>query len=313
MEPTIDQLRARLEAAVSCPAPSPLTVAALCGAFMEHVRRSYPSRGSMSSEHTNFREALAPMLMLYSSDLAETFGPVQLRAVRRWWEERRLCRSTVNARTRRIKQAFAWAVSMGWLHESVHKTLVTVSGLRKGRTIATEPKQVRAVPVEWIILAAKKMGPATSTMLRVQYRAGMRPGEVISIRGCEIDRRGEVWLYRPTHHKNSWRGHDRVIALGPHAIELLNGRFAPGFLFTTPSGGPYNVLSYAQALTRACERAGLPHFSPNQIRHTRLTEVRQQLGLDAAQAVGGHARLEVTQIYAEAQTHLMIEAARASG
>jgi integrase len=40
-------------------------------------------------------------------------------------------------------------------------------------------------------------------------------------------------------------------------------------------------------------------WSPNQIRHTRGTEIRKLYGLEAAQVILGHASADVTQIYAE--------------
>jgi integrase len=40
-------------------------------------------------------------------------------------------------------------------------------------------------------------------------------------------------------------------------------------------------------------------WSPNQLRHTRATEIRMKHGLEAAQVILGHAKADVTQIYAE--------------
>ena len=40
-------------------------------------------------------------------------------------------------------------------------------------------------------------------------------------------------------------------------------------------------------------------WSPNQLRHTRATEIRSKHGLEAAQVILGHAKADVTQIYAE--------------
>jgi hypothetical protein len=41
------------------------------------------------------------------------------------------------------------------------------------------------------------------------------------MKGCDIDVTGDVWLYRPPHHKTAYRGHARVIALGPQAQAVL--------------------------------------------------------------------------------------------
>jgi integrase len=36
-----------------------------------------------------------------------------------------------------------------------------------------------------------------------------------------MDTSGSVWQYRPHHHKNEWRGHERVIDIGPKAQAIL--------------------------------------------------------------------------------------------
>ena len=87
----------------------------------------------------------------------------------------------------------------------------------------------------------------------------------------------------------------------------------------------YDKRSYHTAIERACDRA-FPHptlgakrkdqlsdqdgaellawrkrhrWHPNQLRHAAATTVRAMYGLEAAQTVLGHARADVTQIYAE--------------
>ena len=47
------------------------------------------------------------------------------------------------------------------------------------------------------------------------------------MRRCDIDTGGVLWLYRPSHHKNSYRGKSRTIVLGPKAQELVRGFFTP--------------------------------------------------------------------------------------
>jgi integrase len=50
---------------------------------------------------------------------------------------------------------------------------------------------------------------------------------------------------------------------------------------------------------RACKKADVPIFSPNRIRHLFATQVRKEYGLEAAQVLLGHAKADVTQVYAE--------------
>ena len=64
-------------------------------------------------------------------------------------------------------------------------------------------------------------------------------------------------------------------------------------------GDSYTTSSYRRAIVRACERAGIPRWTPNQLRHSRATELRRKYGLEAVQTVLGHAQADVTQVYAE--------------
>src|SRR5262249_11801491 len=64
-------------------------------------------------------------------------------------------------------------------------------------------------------------------------------------------------------------------------------------------GERYQVASYDRAIANACERAGVPHWAPNQLRHTRATELRKEHGLDTARAVLGHTSPVMTEVYAE--------------
>ena len=57
----------------------------------------------------------------------------------------------------------------------------------------------------------------------------------------------------------------------------------------------------------------MPHWHPNQLRHTFATEVRQAYGLEAAQVLLGHARADVTQVYAERDLALAVRVATEVG
>lgn len=70
----------------------------------------------------------------------------------------------------------------------------------------------------------------------------------------------------------------------------------------------YDKDSYRRAIARAVVKANkkrttkdgiLPHWHPNQLRHTAATSVRAQYGLEAAQVILGHANAAITEVYAE--------------
>ena len=64
-------------------------------------------------------------------------------------------------------------------------------------------------------------------------------------------------------------------------------------------GDAYTTQSYRKAIHRACEKARIERWSPNQLRHTAATRIRAEFGLEAAQVILGHSKADVTQVYAE--------------
>ena len=57
--------------------------------------------------------------------------------------------------------------------------------------------------------------PMQKDMVMLQLETGMRPGELVAMRACEIDMIGTIWFYRCTTHKTIHNGHERIIAIGP--------------------------------------------------------------------------------------------------
>ena len=172
-------------------------------------------------------------------------------------------------------------------------------------------------------------------MILLQWHTGMRPGETVIMRTCDIDRSGPVWLYRPESHKTDYLDHLRCVALGPRAQEALTPWLRPdreACLFQPreaeakrlaalieerkarggvgnhkrPAGRPkrrpgqrYTVDSYRRAIDRACEKAGVDRWTPHRLRHSFATRVRREFGLDAARASLRHSGTQVTLDYAE--------------
>lgn len=166
----------------------------------------------------------------------------------------------------------------------------------------------------------------------------MRPAEVCRLTPGEIDRTGGVWSYSPEKHKTAYRGKPRVVQFGPKAQQILSAvakwdepdtavfrpadvkeeRYAvkraarkskvpPSQLCRkVPSSQRvryppqrYSAVTYWDVIERACQKAGVPHWHPNQLRHTFATEVRRLYGLEAAGAGLGHSKMSATEVYAE--------------
>jgi integrase len=245
-----------------------------------------------------------------------------------------------------------WGVGEELVPPSVLHGLQSVDGLRWGRTTAREPEPVKPVDDAVVEATLLHLCPTVADMVRVQRLTGMRPGEVCAMTVGEIDTSRETWIYRPRRHKTSHHGKTRSVPLGPRArliisryltTDLTNPIFSPVRAVAeqkqrqraenrtpfTPSrlkrdrlrarkprrllNRHYTPTNYAQAVRRACEAAGVPAWTPNQLRHSRATELRRDFGLDAAGAVLGHSRLETTQIYAERNVELAVRVAEKTG
>lgn len=73
----------------------------------------------------------------------------------------------------------------------------------------------------------------------------------------------------------------------------------------------YSSESYYRAVTRAATKAKVDHWFPYQLRHTAASVVREALGVEAAQALLGHSRADMTEHYARLTEEKAIEAAKA--
>lgn len=322
--------------AVSQTPPTDPTVNDLILAFSRHAESHYRKPdGSPTGEFDNFRAALRPLRKLYGPTPARDFGPVALIAVREAMVRAGLSRTTVNARVNRIRRAFKWAASLQLVPATVVQALGTVAGLQRGRSKVKESAGVKPVSPGHVEAALPYMPRPVAAMVRLQLLTGCRAGEVTAMRGRDLTPGEPVWEYRPADHKNAWRGQDRVIALGPQAQAVLKGFLGNGrqeYLFrprdavvelharrarqraakptpaelVRPSEAPgrgrsprYDRRTYRQAIVRACRKAGVPPWTPLQLRHAAATTIRARFGLEAAQTVLGHVKADTTQIYAE--------------
>ncbi len=75
----------------------------------------------------------------------------------------------------------------------------------------------------------------------------------------------------------------------------------------------YDHHSYARAIARACQKAGVPHWHPHQLKHVCGTEVRTRFGVEASMIYLGHSKLSTTEIYAEKNMALVEQIAMEMG
>jgi integrase len=189
--------------------------------YREFALNYYQNGGKPSKELQAIKYSLRPLRQLYGSLKIRDFGPLALRAVREHMVGSGWCRNLINARVNRIKRFIKWAVSEELAPPSCYEAIRTVPGLRYGRTTARETEPVRPVPDAWIDATLPFLSPPVRAMVELQRHTGMRPCEVVMMRAADIDMSGDIWIYEPRDHKNRWRGHRRLIPLGPKSQEIL--------------------------------------------------------------------------------------------
>ena len=199
-----------------------ITVTEVLAAFWSHAERyyRYPD-GTQTNELKNYRDALRYPRRLYGHTPAHEFGPLALKAVREAMIGARLSRTNINRQIGRVKHVFKWAVENELIPPSVHHGLQAVSGLKAGRSEAHESDPVHAVPEERVSATLPFVSRQVAAMIRLQLLTGMRPGEIVAMRGVDIDTTGHLWRYQPARHKTQHLGHARIVFLGPKARKIV--------------------------------------------------------------------------------------------
>jgi integrase len=105
--------------------------------------------------------------------------------------------------------------------------LQAVEGLRAGRSEARESEPVKPVNEDAVAAVLPLVSPQVAAMIQLQQITGMRPGEVTIMRGIDIEKGAQVWVYRPMFHKTQHHGHIREVYLGPRAQAIITPFFKP--------------------------------------------------------------------------------------
>ncbi len=301
----------------STAAPVTLTVSRLAVLFLKHAEKEYVRNGKPTGETANFRTALKQLTNMYYGVRVIDFGPKKLKQLQASMVPSGYAQQTINGVVRRIRQVFDWGVSEEIVPGRIAQDLHTVAGLRAGRTTAPAPQPKRAIDPESVYAIKPFVTRPVWGIIQFMLLTGCRPSEALALKWSEIDNSGDVWFYRPGHHKTSHRGKSRSIAIGPKCQQVLNGLrelSRSDFVFDPQVGmdefvrkayGPkakarkvgdcYTNHGLNSAVRVACDKAGIPRWSPGQLRKTRATQARQQGDLETAQQVLGHSSKQTTE------------------
>ncbi len=339
------------EPSLSSAVSSSLSINELILRYLEFASSYYVKHGAPTGETHNIRGAVRTLKRLFGGTPVADFTPKSLELVRQAMIDDGLSRKTINGRVGRIKRMFRWGTPDGLVPPATYHAPTAVAGLKQNRTSARETGPVTTVPDDIVRATLSHLSAHVRAMAQVQELTGMRPQEIRNLRACDLDMATDVWIYVPWTHKTEHHGHARRIAIGPLAQAILKPFLKPemtaAYTFSpkeavaahkvgrsrvresarTPDetghrgtgktsrvpGDQYSKDSSNWAIRKACLKAGVEPWSPNQLRHNCATKVRRLYGLDAAAAVLGHRMGTVTEIYAEADFQKAIEVMKQVG
>lgn len=288
-------------------APKDLKVRQLTVLYWQYAQRYYVKDGEPTGHLHIVKNGLKYLNEDCRDLLVAEFGPKRLAQLRDKLIKLGHSRKYINDLISVVKRMYRWALEEELVCGSPNIQSVLTRGVgwvKKGRTEAREPERVKPVPEMFVDAIREHVRPQVWAMIELQRWTGMRPGEVRIMRVCDLDTSGTVWLYRPQRHKAEHHDAERVICIGTHGQEVLKCWLktnAQAYLFSSDKSGnrPYRRDSYRTAIVRACAKAEVPMWSPNQLRHNFATRARKEFGIEAARVALGHTSTVVTEIYAE--------------
>jgi site-specific recombinase XerD len=182
---------------------------------------SYRKHGEPTGELPSYKSALRPLRDLYGSTSVASFNAQAMKAVRAHMVEKGWARKTVNKQCYRVRRVFRWGLSEELVPPEVVTAIEAMQGLQAGRCAARETAPVGAVCDTDVERTLPFLPAVVADMVRFQRLTGARPGEVCSMRPCDIDTTHDVWEYRPARHKCEHHGQQRVIMVGKQAQQVI--------------------------------------------------------------------------------------------
>lgn len=292
-----------------------VTVAELCLKFVTDELPRY----SQAEQHCQ-RTALRLLNGLFGETLVRDFGPLRLRVVRQAMidgdpnskpnSRKPWSRKTVNRQVKRIQALFRFGVSWQIVPESVATALGTLRILASGETAAADFAPRTAVPQADIDAVREALLPRHRDIFDLLLLTAARPGELLGLRMKDIQRDGDVWRAELSRHKTAAHGKRRVIFFNAAAQQILLRHFK-----ADPDAKmfPLRRDNFGAVVHRACERAGVTPFVPHQLRHTTITRIADECGVEVAQRVAGHADSMMTEHYARMADRQAVDAVKRLG
>lgn len=304
------ELIARLQAepsrrVVAVPAtnsPQPVYLAQL---LLKYATEELP-RYSRDEQHCQ-KGVIRIVRQLFGETLANDFGPLKLRTVRDSMLESGWSVGFVNRQVKRLRLMLRWGVSFELASPSVMEGLRTVASLPDPESGS---RARRAIPQADIEAVRGVLEGLHRDLFDLMLMTGCRSGELVGLASGDINRTGEVWRADLEKHKTSHKGKGRTLFFNSSAQSILKR-----YLSAKPDQKLFDIRrdTFGKVVKAACLRAGVKPFTPHWLRHTVATRLADEMGVEAAQRLLGHAGRAMTEHYTRAAEKVAIEASRRLG
>ena len=234
-----------------------------------------------------------------------------------------------------VDQMLAAKINQGLSPSTVHRMRAVLSqcidqGIRWGVTprnvarLSRSPKLVRAEgrtlsPDQAKALLASLVGHHNQALYTLMLSTGLRRGEALGLRWDDVDLEGGIIRIRRSLKREGGRlvttdtktlKSRRAVNLPTPVIDLLAAQrdaqenqrvnlgaaWVPsGFVFTTSIGTPIDPRNLYRDFQKVCERAGLPHWHPHELRHSAASlMLASGVSLQVVSQVLGHSSIRMT-------------------
>lgn len=201
-----------------------------------------------------------------------------------------LATNSIHSHIASLKSFCRWLVKRKFVKEDPAADLENV----------TRPAKLpRAIPSQWAqILPAMTTTARNRALLMLMRTCALRRSELVNLDLADVDLANGVLVVR-----SGKGGKDRGLPLDTATRDALQAWLSErgrtdGPLFVGCRGERLGQYGVGQVLSRAAQRAKLPHITPHQLRHTWATEaVNDGVPVTVVQEALGHESLTTTQQY----------------
>jgi len=264
------------------------------------------SLGSPASRRV-YEFAIHQFIAWYCSEPRLAFNRIVVVRYRMYLESRGLAANTINQQLAAVRRLAHEAADSGLLSPELAAGISRVKGVKQlgfrvGNWLSTE----QSSDVLWHARGENARAKRDYAMLAILFGCGLRRSELVGLKVDEIQKRQDHWVIVDLIGKG---GHIRTVPI-PHWVKLAIDEWMSaanvreGRIFRAVSrtgkvwgqGISQNVVWYV--VKTCCERAGLQHIAPHDLRRTCAKLCHGNGGeLEQIQFLLGHASVQTTERY----------------